>query len=218
MLRRSITLLAFLLAFAACTHLCAAQIPGSVIGHGAARLGPGIRPARGFGRGSLFFGSGPLFYPDYYPPSAPFEMVPQPSVPSSHIEDLPPKAAPLLIEWQGDHYQRFGGSAAPERAAAAAPDYVEVHPAASVHSQNPQPAPQLVPALVVFRDGHREEVPDYAIVDGTMYVRGEYWRTGYWTKNIQLSSLDLPATIQANHQRGVNFILPSGPNEVVTRP
>jgi hypothetical protein len=51
-----------------------------------------------------------------------------------------------------------------------------------------------------------------------MYARGDYWRDGYWTKNIQLSALNISATLKTNQDHGVKFVLPAGPNEVVTRP
>jgi hypothetical protein len=37
-------------------------------------------------------------------------------------------------------------------------------------------------------------------------------------KSILVAALDLPATYQANLNRGVNFVLPSAPNEVVVGP
>jgi hypothetical protein len=71
---------------------------------------------------------------------------------------------------------------------------------------------------LVFRDGHKEEVRDYSIADGVLYARGDFYTDGYWNKNISLSSLDVAQTLQANAERGVKFVLPSAPNEVITRP
>ena len=56
------------------------------------------------------------------------------------------------------------------------------------------------------------------IVEGILYAQGEYWNDGYWTKKIQLSALNLPATRTTNQEHGVNFLLPTSPNEIVTRP
>jgi hypothetical protein len=72
--------------------------------------------------------------------------------------------------------------------------------------------------VLIYRDGHSEQVPEYAIVKGVIYTRGDYWRNGQWTKTIQMLALNIPATIQANQKQGVRFVLPAGPNEVVTRP
>jgi hypothetical protein len=73
------------------------------------------------------------------------------------------------------------------------------------------------PAVLIFRDGHREEVRDYTIANGILYARGDYYVDGYWNKQISLASLDLPQTLQANASRKVKFDLPSSPNEVITR-
>ena len=42
------------------------------------------------------------------------------------------------------------------------------------------PAHDLPPALLVFRDGHTEEVRDYTIADGILYARGDFYTDGYW--------------------------------------
>jgi hypothetical protein len=80
------------------------------------------------------------------------------------------------------------------------------------------PPPPLPPAVLFFRDGRSEEVRDYTIADGTLYARGDFYTDGYWNKKIDLSTLDVTRTEQANAARNVNFILPSSPNEVITRP
>ena len=80
------------------------------------------------------------------------------------------------------------------------------------------PPRDLPPVLLVFRDGRTEEVRDYTIADGMLYARGDFYTDGYWNKKIELSTLDLRQTLQANAARNVKFILPSSPNEVITRP
>jgi hypothetical protein len=77
---------------------------------------------------------------------------------------------------------------------------------------------ELPPATLIFRDGHSEEVRDYTIADGILYARGDYYADGYWNKKIGLASLNIPETLQANATRNVKFVLPSSPNEVITRP
>jgi hypothetical protein len=80
-------------------------------------------------------------------------------------------------------------------------------------SSQPLPA-----AILIFRDGHSEEVRDYTIAEGILYARGDYYTDGYWNKNIDLATLDVGQTLQANATRNVKFVLPSSPNEVITRP
>jgi hypothetical protein len=79
-------------------------------------------------------------------------------------------------------------------------------------------ARELPAAILIFRDGHSEEIHDYTIADGSIYARGDFYTDGYWNKKIDLSALNLAATTQTNSARNVKFVLPSSPNEVITRP
>ena len=57
--------------------------------------------------------------------------------------------------------------------------------------------------VLVFRDQHQREIHNYAIVDGLLYNL-----TPQRTEKIALAILDIPATIKANEDRGVEFSLP----------
>jgi hypothetical protein len=81
-------------------------------------------------------------------------------------------------------------------------------PAASNRAAEP-----VTPTILVFRDRHRDEVQNYAIVGNTLYESAPRW-----TRKISLADLDLPATIRANEERGVKFRVPSSQAQVVTRP
>jgi hypothetical protein len=173
-----------------------------------------------FGPGAIFLGD--PFYADHFyadhsvapvvdPPQF---VVVQPAIPS----ETPPerKSEPLMIELQGNRYVRFGGrQQSAERGSSAPPDYRE---AEAGNSSPITPQLELPPTVLIFRDGHREEVPEYAIVGSNIYARGDDWQSGPWTKNIQLSALNISATVSANRDNGVAFRLPSAPNEVITRP
>ena len=63
--------------------------------------------------------------------------------------------------------------------------------------------PPVDPTVLVFRDGHQQEVRNYAIVGDTLYDIG-----GSTAKKIKLGDLDLEKTAQVNDQRGVDFQLP----------
>jgi hypothetical protein len=80
-----------------------------------------------------------------------------------------------------------------------------------------QPVAQLPPAVLVFRDGHREEVRNYMIQGDILYTSADYWATGSWNRKIPVSELDIPASLKANAKRGAKFTLPRGPNQVVVR-
>jgi len=63
---------------------------------------------------------------------------------------------------------------------------------------------EAAPATVlVFRDEHKQEIHNYAIVGQTLWNFNPQH-----TQKIPLSDLDLPATTKANDERGVNFRLP----------
>ncbi|HVP56005.1 MAG TPA: hypothetical protein VMU45_13515 [Candidatus Eisenbacteria bacterium] len=70
----------------------------------------------------------------------------------------------------------------------------------SKHANDARPIDSTV---LIFRDGHRQEVTNYAIMGHTVYVFDNR------TQKIALGDLDLPATIKVNDDRGVDFQLPA---------
>lgn len=70
----------------------------------------------------------------------------------------------------------------------------------------PDPPPPEVkpgdPTVLVFRDGHRQQVTNYAIMGNTLYD------FDHGRKMIALAELDLPATIKANDDCGMDFTMP----------
>ena len=153
-------------------------------------------------------------------------------------EDQPrPGAQPLMIELRGDRYVRVSGGEESSNNDSPSANYRQP-PIASAKTLHTSPAgptvtsPEIVgasttparasqdlqPAVLIFRDGHTESVRDYAITGGMLYARGDYYTDGYWTKTVALANLNIPATLSSNADRGVKFVLPGAPNEVVTRP
>jgi len=163
----------------------------------------------------------PLFFSDSL--DSPFAVASQPALivlqaPPANPEPTPapPPAEPLLIELNGGHYIRVSG----EQPAGAEMSDQDPSPSRKpVGSSTPAiPSQDLTPAVLVFRDGHREEVASYTIADNVLYAQGNYYADGSWNRKIDLSWLNLPETIEASRSRGVNLRLPTAPNEVVTRP
>ncbi|HUC55743.1 MAG TPA: hypothetical protein VMR90_16960 [Candidatus Cybelea sp.] len=72
------------------------------------------------------------------------------------------------------------------------------------HAQEQQSegAAVLPPTVLVFRDQHKVEVQNYAIVGQTL------WAFAPQHQKIPLSDLDLQATVKANEDRGVTFSVP----------
>jgi hypothetical protein len=215
-----------MMAMAILSSVCSAQLRGGF--HGSARRARGFGGSFGghhrdaFARG-YFLGDTAFLYDDYpfgtaMPEPAPSQLV---LLQSPGAADVPTtRIASLLIELEGDRYVRYGGIAG-----AAQPDAgtrgisaleTTSHPTKTPSQIAQQPLP---PTVLIYRDGHHEEVADYAIVGRVIYAhRANDEQTEYGLNNIQTSALDLPATVRANREHGVSFVLPAGPNEVVTRP
>jgi hypothetical protein len=140
------------------------------------------------------------------------------AMPSPNLNE-PSSSQPLMIELQNGRYVRVNATVANGDTLAADQSPSRARSIQSLSPMDPAPQAQpLPPAVLIFRDGHREEVRDYTIADGILYARGDYYTDGYWNKKINLATLNLPETMQANADRSVNFVLPSSPNEVITRP
>jgi hypothetical protein len=138
--------------------------------------------------------------------------------PPAEPEPPQPRVQPLMIELQGDRYVRTGGFETADSGVPQVSRSLSSTSSMSLRQVSANAAPVHLPTVLVYRDGHREDVSGYAIIHNVIYARGDYYQDGYWTKNIQLSLLNIPATLKANQDNGVKFILPASPNEVVTRP
>jgi hypothetical protein len=79
------------------------------------------------------------------------------------------------------------------------------HTQGEQNSQQPaQPVSAQPNTLLIFKDGHQQEISNYAIVGSTLYDLSDGR-----TKKVQLAELDLTATVKQNDQRGVEFQLPA---------
>ena len=95
----------------------------------------------------------------------------------------------------------------PARRYEPAPEEAEISPPTGPALQQPS-TPQhdarpMEPTVLVFRDGHQQEVTNYAIMGQTIYVFGDHLR------KIALADLDVPATIKTNDDRGMEFKIPA---------
>ncbi len=171
------------------------------------------------------FFSDSLYSDAVYPPGYAF---PQPTVIVMQaplaVDPQPaqPPAQPLLIELQGDRYVRLSGEG---NSGAEIIDgdvthgnSPETRPVTQAYTMPRQIATEASPAVLVFRDGHREEVHAYTITGGVLYATGNYYADGSWSRKVELSSLNLLETIATNHSRGMKFQIPSAPNEVIVGP
>jgi len=116
----------------------------------------------GSGRGRIPWWD-PYFYNPYFPPDEYFEPLPTkettPPVVVSQAPTLPVSTPePLLIEWNGDHWERVTNfTQLPGTAPSAAK---ESHSRSGVTKRNQATIASQIsqPAILVFRDGHKAEV------------------------------------------------------------
>lgn len=67
----------------------------------------------------------------------------------------------------------------------------------------PEPAKPLPATVLIFRDGHKLEIQNYAITGATLYNLSDSA-----PHQVSLDDLDLAATKKANSDRGIPFRLP----------
>ncbi len=157
-----------------------------------------------FARTVFLYGGWPYWAPDYqvYEPEP--MIAPQAETPVTVWRKQEPVPDAVLLELHGT-------------------EWVKVKFATSVSKGSSEQltnsaTKELPAAVIVYRDGHTEELTSYSIMGATIYTKADYWSTGKWTRKIQVADLDIPATLQRNRDRGVRFDLPTGPDEIVLRP
>jgi len=152
----------------------------------------------------------PAYFSDYYPDYS-YDYGPPPPAAEPEPAAAPqfkqePVAAPALLELQGNQWVKVATFTMGQVSSSA------------TAAQTASVAKEMPPAVLVFRDGHTEELTSYSIIGDSIYTKSDYWSSGSWTRAIQIADLDIPSTLKQNQQRGVKFELPSGPNEVMIRP
>jgi hypothetical protein len=191
-----------------------------------------LRRARQFSSGSAF---APYFYSDYgydydYEPETaepPPSPIPEQTAEPASPVPVPNRAGALVLELQDDHWVRItnsgqsqsdGQSSVLKSAEVSKPSSSsDITPATVRRTAAAEPASALPKAVLVFRDGHQEEIRKYMIVGTTIYSSTDSWSNDSWTRKVQIAELDVPATLELNQERGTKFSLPSGPNEVMIR-
>jgi len=129
-------------------------------------------------------------------------IVVQSSTPPSNSPPAPSAVESLVLENQGGQWVRISNYSQAATPAA---------------TKETSATTKLPPAVLVFRDGHTEDVERYMIKGDVIFTDSNYWSTGSWTRTVPLAQLDLPATQKLNEARGGKFNLPSGPNQVMIR-
>lgn len=163
---------------------------------------------RGFRNSGAFYGLPYYadFYPDYYDSYEQPPPPPQLPVPPETQASNQPLPAPALLELQGNQWVKVNSFT------------MAVNPAPTNAPPVTAAVKDMPPAVLVYRDGHTEDLTSYSIIDSAIHTKSDYWTNGAWTRTIQIADLDIPATLKQNQARGVKFELPSSPDEVIIRP
>jgi hypothetical protein len=135
-------------------------------------------------------------------PDAVYEEEPPAQTVFERRREYRPAPNPTPVGSSRDDDSRYGERTLdPRESRAIAPE-----PAASsdTHHEMSPTSRELVPVLLVFKDGHQQEIGNYAIVGDTLFDLG-----AFVAHKIKLADLDLKQTIDKNEQRGVEFNVPS---------
>ena len=132
------------------------------------------------------------YYPIYVPYAYPVAVAAEPE-PEAEAEPDPP--APTIFEHRATTAYVPSASADSSRYA---------NQPAVADDPSSADAREQIPVVLVYLDGHEQEVKNYAIVGPTLYDLG-----AFVAHKIPLAELNLKATIKANDDRGVEFSVPS---------
>jgi hypothetical protein len=172
---------------------------------------------------------GGFFYPYYWdsdygpdtsdgpqePPVTPVNVSVQTAQPPA---PAPQPADSLLLEYHDGQWVRIAtGSHVPVGPQYTASQQSAATPKNSAAKDTSISPAKLPPAVLVFRDGHEEQVTRYVVQGNVLSTSADYWRTGSWSRKIPISELDVPATVKLNAERGSTFTLPTRPTEIVVR-
>lgn len=172
------------------------------------------------GGNGVFPGYVPIYTYGYYPGYSPVIVAQQEESVSTEGDDAEDGGGPTVFERHGprrhpaeeayDRGYEEGRAAAEDtrpahanRARKAADSGTEKTDKQDAKTEE-APAPAIeVKTVLVYKDGHKEEVANYAIVGDQLFdfTNGR--------RKIAIADLDVPATVKANDQRGVDFQLPA---------
>lgn len=154
-----------------------------------------------------FRGAPVIFAPVFLPVAVPiipeiYDSGMDPLVAPEELARTQPVVAPphpSTDDRYGDHYSvRRSRKAEPAEAPESASTKTVAQP-----EPPPPPRPQPLTVLI-FRDGHKIEIQNYAISGTTLFNLSENG-----PHQVSLADLDLDATMKANNERGISFHLPN---------
>ncbi len=143
-----------------------------------------------------FLPGSPIFvpFPVGYPVAYPVPVMPYAEQPPEEDEQAQEAAYPPATIFDRRPARTPVAAPAQERQPA---------PAAPVVASAPQPERPQEPTVIIFKNGNKAEILNFAIVGETLFELSPEYR------KIPLAELDVPATVKANDDHGVEFHIPT---------
>lgn len=167
-------------------------VPPSVMSLGPEGFGPSLSSSRFSQHKFSHRGIIPVWFPMFY--AVPYVLVERERV----IE----REVPVEVEAEEPRPRRSPRRSRQEEAAESEDDD-ELLSAAPVRTREPEAPREFAPTLLVFRDGSRSEVRNFAIVGDALLVFAPDA-----ARKVLLAELDLEATRAVNEARGLAFVVP----------
>lgn len=139
-----------------------------------------------------------VYYPYAYPYPVPVAVEPDDQYAQEQQEQQPEGPGLTVFDRRSNVQPAPNPTPYPQRVVEP-----RVEPSASGAPVSPV-VEELIPVVIVFKDGHQQEIGNYAIVGDTIYdINNRVAR------KIKLADVDLPQTIQKNEDRGIDFAVPA---------
>jgi hypothetical protein len=174
----------------------------AIVGHnvrGGLRLGYGAAFSQPFG----FYS--PFLIPT--PDPVPVYPVPQPYRPSTYYPTysdtalMYAKPAPRMTDSQSEVDLAYQVGRLTEQVKQLRREQAQKQPQQTPTDDQPAAETPAIPTTLIFRDGQRREIQNYAVVGQTFWILDETNATA-----IALSELDIAATRVENERRGIRFL------------
>jgi hypothetical protein len=145
----------------------------------------------------------PMYYP-YYPVVDPYAYGGPVETGLAVTSEDEYRGGPTIFDRRGSGELHPNDYAREQAAQPASGSTAAALPEQTAREASPEPAQP--PTILIFKDGHKEEVTNYAIVGNRLFDLSP----GHYQK-IAIADIDIPATQKANEDEGIEFKLPTLP-------
>ncbi len=146
---------------------------------------------------SPYYGYGYGYSPAYIP-YTPYDVEPE----QDQVRDEEYPSGPTIFDRRGSG---LTSREIEERYAARDEHRPQAEESLPAPASEPEPVADQVTTVLVFKDGHQLEIQNYAVLGETLYDLTPGHR-----RKVELTELNVQATVQQNDDRGIDFRLPPG--------